>query len=66
VAIATKMGWNWNVKAFAAFIAGAPHSRFVIVYVWFTQFFAASWADKFVVFSEFFFGVDVPTLYVFN
>ncbi len=60
------MGWNRNVKSFATFITGAPHSRFVVVYVWSSQFFAASWADKLIVFSELFFSVDVSTFYMLD
>jgi hypothetical protein len=60
------MGWNWNVKVLATLITGAPYSRFAIVYIWSSQFFVASWADKLVAFSKTFFNFNVSALDMLN
>ncbi len=60
------MGWNWDVEAPAALVAGAPYSRLMIVYAGSIQFFVASWAYKLVAFLKTFFNFDVSAWYMLD
>jgi hypothetical protein len=60
MAIAAKVGSNWNVEAFATFIAGAPNPSLPVVHIRLGQFYVTSWTHQLVRFAKMLFSVNVP------